>query len=103
MFTGSISFATPAQRSAAAKPVEKNQSFRIYGSYAEAVQKVPALQQPGLSVRLRTADPASLSVGSPLLYKSMEIGRVTGFQLAAKKNEVFIDCFIDRKHADLVG
>ncbi len=103
MFTGSISFATPEKRSAAAGPVEKNQSFRVYGSYAEAVQKVPALQQPGLSVRLRTADPASLSVGSPLLHKGMEVGRITGFQLAARQNEVFIDCFIDQKHADLLG
>ncbi len=103
MFTGSISFATPEKRSTSAKPIGKNLSFRIYSSYAEAVKKVPALQQPGLSISLRTSDPASLSVGSPLLFKGMEVGRITGFQLAANKREVFIDCFIERKHADLVG
>lgn len=103
MFTGSISFATPERRSAAAKnPVEKNHSFHIHGSYIEAVRNIPALQQPGLSIRLQTTDPGSLTVGSPLLYKGMTIGKVIGFQLAAKQDKVFIDCFIDQKHADLV-
>lgn len=102
MFTGSISFANPEKRPIPNKPIEKNHSFRIYGSYTEAVREIPALQQPGLSIRLHTTDPGSLAIGSPLLYKGMEIGKVVGFQLATRQDEVFIDCFIEKQHADLV-
>ncbi len=102
MFHGSISFATPDLGPADDKPIKNTHRFPLYGSYAEAVQAVPALQEPGLHIRLRTTDPGSLSVHSPLLHKNLEIGKVLGFYLSADRQEVFIDCFINRKYADLI-
>lgn len=102
MFHGSISFATPNLDSGEGQPLENNRRFRLYGSYAEAVQAVPALQEPGLHIRLHTADPGSLSVGSPLLHKNLEIGKILGFTLSPDRHEILIDCFINQKFADLV-
>ncbi|MDP3479312.1 MAG: MlaD family protein, partial [Desulfoprunum sp.] len=102
MFHGSISFATPDLGPTNKQPITTTQRFPLYGSYAEAVQAVPALQEPGLHIRLRAADAGSLSVDSPLLHKNLPIGKVVGFQLSTDRQEVFIDCFINRKYTDLV-
>jgi paraquat-inducible protein B len=102
MFHGSVGFATPEIRPASAKSLSSMHKFKLYGSYAEAVQNVPALQEPGQHIRLRTADPGSLAINAPLLHKNMPIGRIIGFQLSTDRQEVFVDCFISRKYTDLV-
>ena len=102
MFTGSINFTTPGGHAAGVGPVEKNHVFRLFTNYAEAIQTVPALRQPGLSVRLTTQDPGSLSVGSPLLFKGMTIGKVIGFEVDGDRQDVLIDCLIDLDHAGIV-
>ncbi|GEM_PF-279363 len=102
MFTGSINFTTPDGKAAAAKAVEKDHAFRLFADYAEAMQTVPALQQPGVSVRLTTQDPGSLSLGSPLLFKGIAIGKVIGFEVDGDRQDVLIDCLIDIDHAEMV-
>ncbi len=103
MLSGGISFTTPGQGSSDGRPAEKNRQFRLYDSFAEAVQALPALQEPGITLSLRATDPGSLSVGSPLLLKNQEIGKILGFQLSPDQHHVLIDCFIKQKFADLVG
>ncbi len=102
LFTGSINFTTPDGNAARAKPVEKNHAFRLFANYAKAIQSIPALQQPGISVRLRSLDPGSLRVGSPLLFKGITIGKVIGFEVDGHRQEIFIDCLIDVDHAGTV-
>ena len=44
----------------------------------------------------------SLSVGSPVLFKQIEVGEITGFNLDTNKQLVQLDVFIAGKYANLV-
>lgn len=103
ILTGGISFTNPDKRPSDDKPIEKNHQFQLYGSYSEAVQAVPNLQEAGIHLRLRATEPGSLSVGSPLLHKNLEIGTILGFELSPNQHEILIDCFIKQKFIDLVS
>ena len=50
--------------------------------------------QPGTRVRLRAPDGGSMSVGAPVLYKKIQVGKVEDVQLS-DAGDVMIDVFID--------
>ena len=62
----------------------------------EALDREPLTpaDQPGLRVRLRAPSGGSLSVGAPVLFKSIQVGRVENVELT-DAGDVAIDAFIN--------
>ncbi|ETO49340.1 hypothetical protein L325_0123675 [Yersinia pestis 9] len=46
----------------------------------------------GLSIILDTAEAGSLQVGTPVLFRGLEVGTVTGFNLGAMSDRVRYHC-----------
>ena len=58
--------------------------------------------RPGTHYRLVTDNSRSLSVGAPVLFKKMQVGEVTGYDLAEGGDKVEADIFIYEKYNYLV-
>ena len=56
----------------------------------------------GRLFQLRAERLGSLSVGSPVYYRQVKVGEVTGYRLAPEGDHVAIDLFIDAPHDRLV-
>ena len=102
LLAGGITFTNPGTSRNKKAHAPKGHSFTVYESYQKATEKVSALQARGLSVQIKTADAKDLSVGSPVLYKHIEVGEITGFALEKGGDNVLIDVFINKKYAHLV-
>ncbi len=76
--------------------------FRLYDSYADAVKHVPDLKPGGIFVRLETDEPVSVISGSPIYYKKLQVGEITGVKLDSKKDKIVINAFIQKEYLDLV-
>ncbi|MGH8201472.1 MAG: intermembrane transport protein PqiB [Steroidobacteraceae bacterium] len=63
---------------------------------------IVAPDSPGRSFTLRTADLSSLTEGSPVTYRGIEVGVVTAYALAADGHEVNVTTFIRAPHDRLV-
>ena len=64
---------------------------------------LPDDSKPGLRLRLRTDELGSLSRGSPVLYRKIQVGSVQGFSLAAKNESVLVDLLIEPEYMSLVN
>ncbi len=102
LLTGGISFTNPDKKRGQQIMAKAFRKFTVYNNYQAALDKTPALQARGLSVQLKAADAKDFSVGSPILYKHIEVGQVTGFALEKGDNNVLIDIFIDQEYAHLL-
>lgn len=79
--------------------------------HGESTRSFIALQEPppiderkaGLRLRLETAERGSISVGSPVLYRKMQVGEVEQFSLSTKKDRVLIDIRIEPEYMALVN
>ncbi len=71
----------------------------------DALKKPPLLDdsKPGLRLRLRTEELGSLTRGSPVLYRKIQVGSVQGFSLAAKNDAVLVDVLIEPEYASLIN
>lgn len=68
-----------------------------------AADEQPLIQpEQGLTVKLLAKDMGSVSVGSPVYYKKIQVGEVYDFRLVRDAQEVEIHLNIDTKYADLV-
>ncbi len=76
--------------------------FRLYDSYADAVKHVPDLKPGGIFVRLETDEPVSVISGSPIYYKKVQVGEITGVKLDSKKDKIVINAFIKKNYLDLI-
>lgn len=56
----------------------------------------------GLSIILDTAEAGSLQVGTPVLFRGLEVGTVTGFNLGAMSDRVQVSIRISQKFQQLV-
>ncbi|CNE97778.1 MlaD family protein [Yersinia nurmii] len=56
----------------------------------------------GLSIVLDTAEAGSLQIGTPVLFRGMEVGTVTGFNLGAMSDRVQVSLRISKKYQQLV-
>lgn len=77
--------------------------FPVYASYAEAAEHSPLLKKSGYSFQLITESPDTYEKGTPIYYKKIEVGEITGLRLSKDNNYVLLDCFIDKKYADTVN
>ena len=57
---------------------------------------------PGTELLLTTTGLGSLSRGSPLYFKGIEVGEVLGYELAEDKSLVFVHVFVHAPHDQLV-
>jgi paraquat-inducible protein B len=97
MFFGGISFATPQQ----GKAIEEGDSFPLYSSYGKAAAATPVLQQKGRLIQLIADKSLSLSIGAPLLHKSVQIGEIRDFRLD-DKGKILLDALVYKNFDKLV-
>ncbi len=103
LFTGGVAFITPEKKNPAGSPhINKEKSFHLYQSYQEAIDATPELQSRGLKIRLQAPTLKSVTSGAPVLYKQVEVGEITGFQMTEKGGEFILDAFIQKKYAHLL-
>ncbi len=84
------------------KKAKPGRRFKLYESYAEAVKHVPDLKPNGIFVRLETENPVSVVAGSPVYYKQVQVGEVTGITLDSKKDRIVVNVFIKKKYLNLL-
>ena len=58
--------------------------------------------EPGRSFVLRAANLGSLDVGSPVLYRRTQVGRVVGYTLSPEQDELSVKVFIEAPYDKLV-
>ena len=100
---GGISFLTPENSPGKARPAEAGMLFPVYASFEEARQKTMTLQQPGFRFQLVTDDPQMYIRGTPIFYKNIQVGEISGLRLSANNQHVLLDCFIKEAYADTVN
>ncbi len=66
----------------------------------------PPTYQPsyrkGITFSLEARDLGSLGVGSPVLYRKVQVGQITGFSLSKDREKVILDLLIYDRYTDLV-
>ncbi|MCD6271499.1 MAG: MCE family protein [Deltaproteobacteria bacterium] len=102
LLAGGVAFANPGTGHKAASAAHEKDSFILYESYPKAIDAVPALQQQGLIVHLQTSTLKSVPPGSPVLYKQIEVGKITGFHLEKNGHSIIFSAFIQKKYAHLL-
>ncbi len=68
-----------------------------------AEEEPPAIQNPdGLRITLRTSNLNSVTQGSPVYYRRLQVGEVIGYNLSADNQHVDIQVFVRPAYAHLV-
>ena len=101
LLIGGLSFTNPPNETPTEIAAELL-NYTVYNSFEEATLQIPALQKLGIKIKLKTDSAKDFSVGSPILYKYIEVGKVTGFALENGGENVLIDIFISKKYAHLL-
>ncbi|MBI5557825.1 MAG: MCE family protein [Deltaproteobacteria bacterium] len=103
MIAGGVAFASrELEQGADASAAKENTSFKLFENYNEAADAVTFLKPKGLSLRIRTSSLKSFAAGSPILFKQIEVGEITGFSLDEKGQDIILDVFIAEKYAHLL-
>ncbi len=104
MLYGGVSFITPdkPKKKKNAPPVD-GEEYHLYTSYKNAVESLPELQPPGKRFLILSQNAQSLSIGAPILLKSIEIGYIEDFRLTDDQREVLIECFVDEEFQNLIN
>lgn len=71
----------------------------------EGMETPPPLKydEAGSLFRLRAKDIGSLDIGSPVLYRRVTVGRLTGYTLDERGENVILDIFINSPYDKFVG
>ncbi|MBR9883262.1 MAG: MCE family protein [Oceanospirillales bacterium] len=94
----------------------ENPSNLLFGNHVEvlpgngassdtfiALRRAPAYRpQPGLTVELHAEQLGSIAVGSPVLYREVPVGRVTGYEINLRGDGVVIYAHIRPSYSTLV-
>lgn len=100
---GGISFRTiPSEQSSTKEAVEDGDRFSLHDSYDSALAATPALQAVGKKFRITAKDAQSLSVGSPILHKNIEIGEVLSLRFSKDKQSIVLDCFVKEQYLNFI-
>lgn len=62
----------------------------------------PYRPQPGLTVELHAEQLGSIAIGSPVLYREVPVGEITGYELNVRGDGVRVYAHIEPRHATLV-
>lgn len=99
--SGGIAFTTPAEL--LNKPVAAaNSAFPLYQSYDDAEQANRKLLVEGQRLKVSSQGPASISIGSPVLYKKIRVGEVASMDLDKATDTIIFDLLIHPEYGDLV-
>ncbi|BHH85383.1 PqiB family protein [Desulforhopalus sp. 52FAK] len=103
MLNGGISFTTPDKLAKKKNftPAE-HFKFTLHDNYKNATVGVPELQRSGISVKILSSDASSLSIGSPVLHKNIQIGVIDDFSLTKDQKNVLVECFIYTEYQNLI-
>jgi paraquat-inducible protein B len=82
-------------------PVQTGKDMRTFKGLEEP--PLFTTSDPGTRFRLRSPTLGSLSIGSPVYYRQIQVGQVAGFSLDDDGEAVSIDLFIFRPHDRLVS
>ncbi len=103
LLDGGIALANPAAHGTRRDaPAAEGAKFKLFASYPDAVKVRPGLLPRGLILRLAADSSHSLQIGSPVLFKNITVGEITGFELSHDYRGVLLDILIFRKYAGLV-
>ncbi len=84
------------------KPAKPGHRFKLYKNFQDALKHSPGLKPPGITVKLETADPVSISEGSPVYYKDVKVGEVTGISLNTKRDKIRVTAYVEKKYQEFV-
>jgi len=103
ILAGGVAFAgRNLEQQSAAPAAKEHATFTVFDSYREATEAISSLKPKGLRVQVEAGSLQSLSIGSPVNFKQIEVGEITGFHLDEKKQNIVLDVFIAEKYAHLV-
>lgn len=103
IISGGISFFTPHTREQ--KDILPEQLFHLFNDFDSASNQGRLLYRENagkLPLRLKADSLGSVSVGSPVLFKQIEVGKVSHYALAKGGNDVIIHLLIDSVYKHLV-
>ncbi|MEW6288328.1 MAG: MlaD family protein [Thermodesulfobacteriota bacterium] len=89
-------------RKSTAPAAQQHATFTVFDSYREATEAIASLKPKGIIVQIKAESLKSVSIGSPVLFKQIEVGEIAGFRLDEKKQDIVLDAFIADKYAHLV-
>ncbi len=103
ILAGGIAFDYPHQLyGKRLKPAKPGQRFKLFKNFQEAVKHAPGLKPAGKFVKLETTQPVSVSEGSPVYYKKVKVGEVTGVSLEEKHDKIIVTVFLEKKYLALI-
>lgn len=80
---------------------ERGKPRRVFTALKTAPLSKPS--DDGIRLRLRAADGGSMTVGAPILYKRIEVGRVESKKLSEDGERVDFDIFVDAPYDKLLS
>ena len=103
MLAGGIAFISPPMPQGGQTIIsEPNHTFFLYDDFNEAVQANSFLQPPGLHLKVSTETMPPLSIGSPVLYNNIKVGKILDFTPETDGDKVVIDVLVEKKYTHLV-
>jgi len=84
------------------KPAKPGRRFKLYKNFQDAVKHSPEMKPEGMFVKLETPDPVSISEGSPVYYKEVKVGEVTGVALDEKLDRIIVTAFVQKRYLNLL-
>jgi len=102
-FTGGIAFTTPETEIASKPDSSSSVVFLLHENYQKAVDASTHLQPLGYRFQLTTEHPEKIKKGTPLFYKNIKVGKVTGLKLSQDKKTVVFDCLIKKEYQNTVN
>lgn len=103
VFRGGISFMTPDSGGKKVSQLREGHSFTLYNSMSDSIHAVPSLHPPGYYFQIKADDLGPYKVGSPILFKKVNVGEIIGFHFSGKERDVLIDCFIKQPYMEMVS
>lgn len=94
LFAGGVAFETPA----GGKPARNGQVFQLYTDYESA--SAPTVET--FDIILHSERLGSLGAGKPVYYRSVQVGKITGYELADAADHVNIHVGIEKKYTPLI-
>ena len=103
ILAGGITFSIPPHyHKEKLKPAPPGHQFILYESFKEALKAHPELKPDGHFIKFEAQFPVSLSEGSPIFYKKIQVGEVVGLDLLPEEDKIVISGFIRDKYASLI-
>ncbi len=102
LIAGGVAFGDGDLTKQGKNTAQEETSFVLYESYHEVTEAIPSLKPKGRYLKIRAKDGKYLSVGSPVLFKYIEVGEITAISLVEGQQEILLEVFIEEKYEYLL-